>query len=86
MDGGNFVQKYPTKEAFGTYLADEYARFSPAFRLVRTLSKVSGQGAGSAQTSDPSNYKVTVMETTLDQLNAFIADHFGTSVMYAYFI
>ncbi|HSA32681.1 MAG TPA: hypothetical protein P5077_03035 [bacterium] len=85
-ESNNIIQKYDTKEEFRQYLEDSYARFCPAYRLVRTLSKITGQGEGSQAKSDPSNYKVTVIETTLEQLNAFIADHFGTAVMYAYFI
>ncbi len=84
--GGDFVLKYATKEAFKAYLEDTYARYSPAYRLVRTLSKLSGQSAGGAVQSDPSNYKVSVIETTLDQMNTFVADQFGTALMYAYFI
>jgi len=84
---GNFVQKYPSKEAFHQYLEDTYMRFAPAYRLVKALSIISSQGGtGGQQSSDPTNYKVTVMETTLDQLNTFIADQFGTAIMYAYFI
>jgi len=84
---GNFVPKYANREAFRQYLEETYARFAPAFRLVKSLSVLSNQGTGGGQqSSDPTNYKVTVMETTLDQLNTFIADQFGTAIMYAYFI
>ncbi len=85
--GGNFVLKYASRDAFRQYLEDTYMRFAPAYRLVKALSIISSQGTGGGQqSSDPSNYKVTVMETTLDQLNTFIADQFGTAIMYAYFI
>lgn len=83
---GDFVLKYADKDVFRKHLEDLYARFCPSYRLVKTLGLISGQGSGGAQQSDPSNYKVTVIETTLDQMNAFIADHFGTAVFYAQYI
>ncbi len=63
------------------YFRTTYSKQSPAFRLVYNLKLVGKAGKGDL-TADPSNQKLTIMETTLDQMNSFVNYHFKSAVQY----
>jgi hypothetical protein len=78
------VQVELTRKLYTEYLRKKYARFVPAFRLVWDLSKVSG-GENQLVSSDPAAQTVTIMETTLMQMNSFVNDHFSEAVQYKWY-
>ncbi len=83
LEGAEAGRKYADEAEFRAYLANTYARFAPAFRLVSSAKIAkAGETASGTATVEPF-YKLTIMETTLHQMNAYAADWFGSAVLYA---
>lgn len=80
-DGENV--RFANVDEFKKYLGDKYARYAPSYRVVRDAlilktNEVTDAASGSAEPFS----RLVIMETTLDQLNSFVIDQFGTSAFY----
>jgi len=71
------------KEAFHQYLSDKYARLSPSYRLVQSAGQLKNYEDDSMAEGGEGYSRLVIMETTIDQLNAFAADNLGFAVVYA---
>jgi len=65
------------------FLGDKYARYSPSYRIVRDAKILKDKELFDSTTGSVEPYsRLVIMETTLDQLNSFVEDHFGSAVFY----
>ena len=70
-------------ERFTEFLAEKYARYSPSYRIVRDAKILKEKEMFDAASGSVEPYsRLVIMETTLDQLNSFVLDHFGSAVFY----
>jgi hypothetical protein len=77
------TQRFTTSEAFKDFLAEKYARYNPAFRLVQSAG-VLKKSEDSDMTNGAEGFtRLVIMETTLDQLNLFAYDNLGFAAYYA---
>ncbi len=74
----------PDRDTFAYYLRSTYSRFSPAFRLAWSLERYNTNPQGEVK-SDPADQPVTIMETTLDSMNAWAKSNLDMTVMYAWY-
>lgn len=80
-DGENV--RFASEVEFKTFLADKYARYSPAYRIVRDAKILKENEIEDAASGSTEPYsRLVIMETTLDQLNSFAYDHFGQAAYY----
>lgn len=76
-------QRFTAEAEFKEYLSDKYARYSPAFRIVRDAKILKENEVEEAAKGSREPFsRLVIMETTLDQLNAFALDQFGMAVTY----
>jgi len=75
--------RFATIDDASKYLGDKYARYSPSYRVVRDAKILKDKELFDAASGSVEPYsRLVIMETTLDQLNAFVTDHFGTAPFY----
>jgi hypothetical protein len=75
--------RFADGEQFTHYLSKKYARYSPAFRVATHAKQLKEKELLEASSGSREPYsRLVIMETTLDQLNSFAADHFGTAAFY----
>ena len=68
---------------FKDYLGEKYARYSPSYRIVRDAKVLKDQEVFDASSGSREPYsRLVIMETTLDQLNSYVKDQFGTAAFY----
>ena len=75
--------RFDTVEEFSEYLAKKYGRYSPSFRIVQHAKVLKEQEVYEASSGSREPWsRLSIMETTLDQLNSFAKDHFGMAAFY----
>jgi hypothetical protein len=80
-DGENV--RFASEVEFKKFLADKYARYSPAYRIVRDAKILKDNEIEEAASGSTEPFsRLVIMETTLDQLNSFAYDHFGQAAYY----
>ncbi|HDT11486.1 MAG TPA: hypothetical protein ENN58_01970 [bacterium] len=76
-------QRFANVDDFRKYLADKYTRYSPAYRVVTEAKLLKEKEVFDASSGSREPYsRLSIMETTLDQLNSFAAAHFGIAAFY----
>lgn len=75
--------RFTTIDEFSNFLGQKYARYSPSYRIVRDakILKTKEVFDASSGAREPWS-RLVIMETTLDQLNTFVMDQFGTAAFY----
>ena len=76
-------QRFESREAFHQYLSDKYSRLSPSYRLVQSAGQLKNYEDDAMAEGGEGYSRLVIMETTIDQLNAFAADNLGFAVIYA---
>ncbi len=75
--------RFVDPEQFKNYLSKKYGRYSPAFRVVTHAKMLKEKEILDASSGSREPWsRLGIMETTLDQLNSFIAEHFGMAAFY----
>ena len=75
--------RFTSIDEFKDFLGDKYARYAPAFRVVRDAKILKNKELFDAASGSNEPYsRLVIMETTLDQLNSFVIDHFGSAAFY----
>lgn len=81
-DEGEHV-RFASEAEFKKFLGDKYARYSPAYRIVRDAKILKDNEIEEASSGSREPFsRLVIMETTLDQLNSFAQDQFGTAAFY----
>lgn len=75
--------RFTKVEEFKLFLTQKYARYAPSFRIVVNAKLLKEKELLDASSGSREPYsRLEIMETTLDQLNSFAADQFGTAAFY----
>lgn len=77
------TSRFDNSDEFRKFLADKYAKYSPAFRLVQSAGVLKDSEDADMESGAEGYTRLVIMETTLDQLNTFAADQLGFAAIYA---
>ncbi len=74
--------RFPSVEGFRKYLSDKYSRLAPSFRLVQSAGILKQSELDDMSEGKEGYTRLVIMETTLDQMNAFAVDNLGLAPYY----